>query len=235
MSSREAERKALNRSGYTHWQVLVHPKTVAATLFAEGLITEAQLEDPGAQREALSTFITRHCKTARLLKDRKAQASVPRERKHPKAKRRDKPTHGPVRRWTPEDTERWESGESRPDAIFRAWGPSYSGWIAGDPESWPDDGAMPSHLEEFPPDWSDRGRSGDRDGRNRSRITGPGPSRKESKAKKIKQLTYAQLKRAERPYADKLKVEDSSPHFVKTSAKELRSVHGLDSTRNEGA
>ena len=92
---------------------------------------------------------------------------------------------------------------------------------------------MPCHLGSSRPIGASEGKRGSRRTQPLAHH-GAGSSRKESKAKKIKQLTYAQLKRAERPYADKLKVEDSSPHFVQTSAKELRSVHGLDSTPNEG-
>jgi hypothetical protein len=87
-------------------------------------------------------------------------------------------------------------------------------------------------LGEFPPDWSDRGRSGDRDGRNRSRITGKSHSKKGSKAAKIKRLGDAELKRAEQPYAAELKVESTSPHFVQTSKDEQRRMHGLDSHRD---
>ena len=68
----EAERKRLQRAGYSHWQVLVHPKSVAQALFAEGLITEAELEDVEAQKEALAKFITRHCAVGRVLPDKTA-------------------------------------------------------------------------------------------------------------------------------------------------------------------
>ena len=72
MASREAARKALQRAGYQHWQVLVHPKSVAQALLAEGLITEAQLEDAEVQKEALGKFIARHCAVGRVLRDKTA-------------------------------------------------------------------------------------------------------------------------------------------------------------------
>ena len=229
----EAERKALQRQGWRARTVWTHTATTVNALLAEGLITDAEIENPEAIDEALSQFVMRHSKTGRFLRDgkaernQKAQARVAR----PKAQRQDKPKHGRVTHWTPEEIEAYEGGKSRRWSISNCR-PSYSGHIAGDPVSWPEDGAIPTHLGEFPPDWSGRGRSGDRDGRNRSRITGA-RSKKELAARKIKQLDDKALKRDERPYADVLKVESTSPHFVQTSARELRSMHGLDSTRQD--
>lgn len=240
MASREAERKTLQRAGYKHRPILCHDRTLKATLLAAGLITDAQLDDDAAINEAAGRYLMRHCAAARVLKDNSAEPPEPKPTKRPKAKRQEKPKHGPVTVWSKEDTERWESGEARPWALFRRWRPSYSGYIRGDPVIMPgnpprwteDDDAFPTHIPEIPPypcERGPRGRSGDRDGRNRSRITGPGPSKSRASRKTIKPLTDKQLKRAEKPYADKLKVEDSSPHFAALSESEMMKEHGLDS------
>ena len=245
MASREAERKRLLRAGYKHWDVLVHPKSLATALFAEGLITEAQLEDEQAQKEALSKFITRHCAVGRILKDRETELPDPKP-KRPKVKRGIRWEKGlkgflqkgaqPVSGWTPEDTEAWESGEARPHAFH--WRSGYSGyWGHAGQEMNREDGtgkwSVPGPIGEIPPppcERGPRGRSGDRDGRNRSRITGPGPSKSRASRKTIKPLTETKLKKLERPYADKLKVKNSSVHTVKTADWENRQIHGLDAT-----
>jgi len=80
MSSREAKRKQLQRAGYAHWQILVHPPTFRAALLAEGLISETQIEDPNALREAAGRFIERHCSIARLLTDKTESPKLPKDR-----------------------------------------------------------------------------------------------------------------------------------------------------------
>ena len=241
----EAERKRLQRAGYKHRLILCHDDTLKAALLAEGLITSAQEDDDVAINEAASRFIMRHCKVGRILQDKTAEPPDAKPTR-PKVKRQDKPKHGPVTVWTKEDTEAWESGKTRPHAFH--WRSGYSGYISGDPHlmyccppgspprppRWAEnDDAFPTHLPEIPPypcERGPRGRSGDRDGRNRSRITGPGPSKSRASRKTIKPLDEKKLKKLERPYADKLKVKNSSVHVVKTADWENRRLHGLDAT-----
>jgi hypothetical protein len=202
----DAERKARQRAGYVQIYVEVHMPTLTAALLAEGHITDAQTEDRDAIREGAAKFVAQHSKVGRILRDKKEPAEVKRQ-KPTKPKRQDKPKHGPTRKWTPEEIEAWESGKLRPYGVSLF-------------------NCLPSGV--LPPDWSDRGKSGDRDGRNRSRITGSFKSeRKEPRAKKIKQLTPAEVKRLEKPYEDELKVTDASPYFVETSAKGAMHIHDL--------
>jgi hypothetical protein len=242
----DAERKALQRAGYQHWNVLVHPKSVAQALLAEGLITEAQLEDDDAMREALANFITRHCQVGRILRDETEPPTLPARRMSggsfwsptsfstPAHHGRTGPWRAPGKKkdltWTEEDTEAWESGKLG----YRLFNcrPGYSGYVRGDSigaKSWRESPHFATTvLSECPPDWAERRRSGDRDGRNRGRIVGSFKSeQKTSKAKRIKQMREPELKKREKPYADELKVKSTSPHFVQLSGAEVERMHGL--------
>ena len=127
----EAERKALQRQGWRARTVWTYTANTVSALLAEGLITDAEIENPEAIDEALSQFVMRHSKTGRLLRDSKAERNQ-KAQARPKAQRQDKPKHGRIRQCTSEEIEAWESGKSRPGPIFNCR-PTYSGLIAGDP------------------------------------------------------------------------------------------------------
>ena len=184
----EAERKKLQRQGWRARHIWVHTETAYAALLAEGLISDAELNDDAAIDDAVGKFVMRHCAVGRLLRDKKARPEVPTP-KRPKAKQQAQAKHSPVRRFTPEQiagfAARGEIGradkygphiteEKKQRARQLEYGHDFSfapaeSLRAGARHGWLDATASMAPL---PPDWSERGRSGDRDGRNRERPTG---------------------------------------------------------------
>ena len=219
----DAERKVRQRLGYLTLPIEVHLKSFLNTLVAEGFLTDDEREDRDAIRNAASRFIDRHCSVGRILRDSKSNPATPHTAKRPKGKRRDCTKHGPVRQYTPEQIAAYEKANG---ASLRA--PKYGPWIDDKKKRLADKlteqgvcisfggyypGQSHGHVDfgslgALPPDWSERGRSGDRDGRNRSRIEGRFKSDgKEFRVGRIEQLSEARAKHLEKPYAEKLKVE----------------------------
>ena len=204
----EAERKKLQRQGWRARHVWIHTDTAVAALLAEGLISDAELNDDAAIDDALGKFVMRHCAVGRLLRDKGARPEVPTP-KRPKAKQRSQTKHSPVRRFTPEQIAAYAAhGEIRradkygpfiteekkerarrlehghdfsfgsAEALRAGIRHDHRSTFSTGGDGWGPDSLGMSML---PPDWSERGKSGDRDGRNRSRITGPGPKGKKNR------------------------------------------------------
>lgn len=108
----DAERKARQRAGYTNIYVEVHLPSFVQALLAAGLISDAELEDVQAIRDAAARALQDWCQgRTRVLRDLTAKEPPPKQTYKPKPP--PKPKHGPVRGtvgWTERDTERWEGG-----------------------------------------------------------------------------------------------------------------------------
>ncbi|ODS02082.1 hypothetical protein AUC71_02420 [Methyloceanibacter marginalis] len=121
MASREAERKALQRAGYKHRPILCHDDTLKAALMAEGLITDAQLDDDVAINEAASRFLMRHCKIGRILPEQSPPLPPKRDRR-PHGSRRHQVTHGPTTPYTPEEIAKLNA-QCKEDLLGVKYGP----------------------------------------------------------------------------------------------------------------